>query len=261
MEAGMIFVTGSIFQSFSDAVHFIFHPQESVSGGVKIGGLHEIGTLTVTHMEVSLAAMGIACLIAVPVGLYLGHIGKGEFAAVNISNVGRAVPTYALLALFIAYLGTGFVNVMLCLTLLALPPILTNTYVGMRQVEPDVVDASRGMGLSEGQIIRRVELPLALPIIFGGIRISTVNVVATAILGAQFNVLTLGQPIINGNVYGDAGRLGAAIVVAVVALIADGGIAGIQRAVTPKGLKVGAHQRRQRYRPFGLFQNRREQPT
>ncbi|MET1006181.1 MAG: ABC transporter permease [Propionibacteriaceae bacterium] len=246
---------------FSDALDFIFNRQESVSGGVEIGGLGEIWDLTVTHMWLSIAAMAVASAIAVPIGLYLGHIGKGDFLAINVSNVGRAVPTYALIVLFVAYLGTGFTKVMLALVLLAVPPILTNTFVGMRQVDREIVDSARGMGLSEGQIIRQVELPLALPTIFAGVRISAVNVIATAILAAQFNVLTLGQPIINANVYGDAGRLGAAIVVAVVALVADGGIAALQRAVTPKGIKLAEQDTRRRYRPFNLFNKRKAQTT
>lgn len=254
-------VVASIVSQFSDALDFIFNKQESVSGGVEIGGLGEIWDLTVTHMQISIAAMALACAIAVPIGLYLGHIGKGDFLAINISNVGRAVPTYALIVLFVAYFGTGFTKVMMALVLLAIPPILTNAFVGMRQVDREVVDSARGMGLSEGQIIRRVELPLALPTIFAGVRISAVNVIATAILAAQFNVLTLGQPIINANVYGDAGRLGAAIVVAVVALVADGGIAALQRAVTPKGIKLAEQDTRRRYSPFNLFNKRKAQTT
>ena len=124
--------------------------------------------------------MAIACAISIPLGLWLGHIGKGGFLAINASNVGRAVPSLALIAFFVAYLGVGFTNLTLALVLLAIPPILTNTYIGVRQVDRDTVDAARGMGMTGSQIVRRVELPLALPLIFGGIRISAVNVVATA---------------------------------------------------------------------------------
>ena len=100
------------------------------------------------HLKVSGAAIGVACAVAVPIGLVLGHTRKGELLAISISNVGRAVPSLALIAFFVAYLGVGFTNVMLALVLLAIPPILTNTYVGVRQVDPEVIDAGRGMGLS-----------------------------------------------------------------------------------------------------------------
>jgi osmoprotectant transport system permease protein len=222
---------------FTDAINFIFHSRESLTGGVRVGG-SEIWTLLLKHLELSGAALGLACLIAVPVGLWLGHIRRGGFIAISVSNIGRAVPTLALIAFFIAYFGVGFTNVMLALTLLAIPPILTNTYVGVTQVDPDTVDAARGVGMTGSQIVRKVELPLALPIIFGGIRTSSVNVVATATIAPLAGVVTLGNPIINAQVYGDAGRLGAAIVVAVVAVAADAGFGLLQRAVTPRALRL-----------------------
>jgi osmoprotectant transport system permease protein len=222
---------------FKDAIDFIFHSRESLTGGVRVGGA-EIWTLLLKHLELSGAALGLGCLVAVPVGLWLGHIRRGGFIAVSISNIGRAVPTLALIAFFIAYLGVGFTNVMLALTLLAIPPILTNTYVGVTQVDPDTVDAARGVGMTGSQIVRKVELPLALPIIFGGIRTSSVNVVATATIAPLAGVVTLGNPIINAQVYGNAGRLGAAIVVAVLAVAADAGFGLLQRAVTPRALRL-----------------------
>jgi len=222
---------------FGDAIRFIFESRESVTGGVEIGG-PELWGLIGEHLELSGIAIALACLIAVPVGLWLGHIGRGQFLAISISNAGRAVPTLALIAFFVAYLGVGFTNVMLALTLLAIPPILTNAYVGVRQVDRDTVDAARGMGMTGYQVVRRVELPLALPIIFGGIRTSAVNVVATATIAPLAGVVTLGNPIINSQVYGEAGQLGASIVVAVLAVAADFGVGVVQRLVTPKGLRV-----------------------
>ena len=227
---------------FADAFDFIFSARESISGGVCVGGLGEIGSLTASHMAVSLVAIFIAIAIAVPVGLWLSHIGKGEFLAVSLSNVGRAVPTLALLAFFVAFLGIGFTNVTAALTLLAIPPILTNTYVGVRQVNRESVDAARGMGMTEAQIVRRVELPLSLPSIFGGIRTSAVAVVATATIAPLANVRSLGNPILEPQSYGDAGQLGAAIVVALITLAADAGLGAVQRAVTPTGLKLAGHQ-------------------
>jgi osmoprotectant transport system permease protein len=227
--------------AFEDAIRFIFSERESISGGVCIGGLGEIADLAGSHMRVSIVAIAIACLIAVPLGLWLGHIGKGEFLAVSVSNVGRAVPSLALLAFFVAFVGVGFTNVVLVLVLLAIPPILTNTYVGVRQVSRETVDAARGVGLTERQIITRMELPMALPTIFGGLRTSAVAVVATATIAPLANVQSLGNPILEPQTYGDAGQLGAAIVVALITLATDAGLGAVQTAVTPKGLKVSTH--------------------
>jgi osmoprotectant transport system permease protein len=195
--------------------------------------------LTANHMLLSALAVLIACAIALPIALWLGHAGRGEFFAISISNVGRAVPTLALIAFFIAFVGIGFANVLVALTLLAIPPLLTNTYVGVRGVDRDAVDAARGMGMSEAQIVRRVELPLAVRTIFGGIQLSAISVVATAILGPLASVDTLGTPIVSVNVYGQAGLLGAAILVAVLAVLVYVILTAVQRAVTPRGLKVG----------------------
>ena len=223
---------------FGDAIDFIFQQRESQAGTVQVGGLAEIWELTWEHLKLSLAAMAVACALTIPLGLWLGHIGKGGFLAINASNVGRAVPSLALIAFFVAYLGVGFTNLTLALVLLAIPPILTNAYTGVRQVDRDTVDAARGMGMTGQQIVRRVELPLALPLIFGGIRISAVNVVATATIAPLAGVVTLGDPIINVNTYGDEGRLAAAIVVALLAVATEVLLGAVQRAVTPRGLKL-----------------------
>lgn len=241
---------------FRDAIEFIFNERESVTGGIQVGG-SELWGFAWEHLKVSLLAMLAACAVAVPIGLWLGHIGRGEFLAVSVSNVGRAVPTLALLAFFIAYLGVGVTNVVFVLTLLAIPPILTNTYVGTRQVDPETVDAARGVGMTESQIVRKVELPLSLSTIFGGIRTSAVNVVATATIAPLGSVDTLGTPIINGNVYGDAGRLGAAILVALLTLAVDVALAGAQRAATPKGIRSTTDTGRGRRLP--IPQLRREE--
>jgi osmoprotectant transport system permease protein len=132
----------------------------------------------------------------------------------------------------------------LALVLLAIPPILTNAYTAVRQVEPDTVDAARGMGMTGYQIVRRVELPLSLPLIFGGIRISAVNVVATATIAPLAGVITLGDPIINVNTYGEEGRLAAALVVALLAVVTELTLGVVQRAMTPRGLKLTRAGRR-----------------
>jgi osmoprotectant transport system permease protein len=224
----------------SDAFDFIFHTREAQTGGVQVGGLHQVLDFTWQHVKLSGAAIGIACAIAIPVGLLLGHAGKGELLAISISNVGRAVPSLALIAFFVAYIGVGFTNVMLALVLLAIPPILTNTYVGVRQVDPEVIDAGRGMGLTARQVIRRIELPLALSSIFGGIRTSAVNVVATATIAPLAGVLTLGDFILSANVYGDDGRLAGAILVALLAMAVELVFATLQRVVSPRGLEAPA---------------------
>ena len=222
-------------KEFADAIEFIFESRET-NEGVRVGG-SQFFDLAVDHVWLSLVATVIACATAIPVGLWLGHIGRGGFFAINASNIGRAVPSLALIAFFVAYLGVGFANVTLALVLLAVPPILTNAYVGVRQVDRDTVDAARGMGMTGAQIVRRVELPLALPLIFGGIRTSAVNVVATATLAPLAGLQSLGDPIINVSTYGDDGRLGAAILVAFLAVATEVSLAAVQRALTPKGLR------------------------
>lgn len=246
---------------FVDAIRFIFVPQESVTGGVQVGGIDEMAALTANHMLLSAAAIAIACVIALPLGLWLGHIGKGEFLAVSASNIGRAVPTLALIAFFIAFVGIGFVNVLLALTLLAIPPLLTNTYVGVRGVSPDAVDAARGMGMSEAQIVRRVELPLSTRSIFGGLQLSAVSVVATAILGPLASVDTLGTPIISVNVYGEVGLLGASLLVAALAILVYAILTTLQRAATPAGLKASGPSLRDRLRPSSLSRPRSTEAT
>ncbi|MGI8920425.1 MAG: ABC transporter permease [Solirubrobacteraceae bacterium] len=229
----------ALLSQFNDAINFIFHSRDSVTGGVRIGGSHLLPMLA-RHVELSAVSLGVACALAIPLGLWLGHLGRGQLVAVSVSNVGRAVPSFALLAFFVAYLGTGFTNASFALILLAIPPILTNTYVGVRQVDREIVDAARGQGMTGWEIVRSAELPIALPLIFGGVRTSAVNVVATATIGPLIGVVTLGDPIINSSVYGSAGQLGASIMVAVLALLTEVIFAALQRAVTPKGLRLAA---------------------
>jgi len=247
--------------TLSDAFDLIFHRRESVSGGLCIGGLGDFGSLAGKHMILSLAAMAIAIVIALPLGLWLGHIGRGEFLAIGVSNIGRAVPSLALLGLFIAFLGLSFINAAFVLALLAIPPILTNTYVGLRQVSRETVDAARGQGFTEGQIVRRVELPLALPLIFAGLRTSAVAVVATATITPFGNVDSLGIPIINQQIYGFGGAIAGAIVVALITLATDVGISALGRAATPRGLKVGTREPSARRFPLPFVHRTRTETT
>lgn len=232
---------------FGEAIQFIFEGQ-TTREGTEVGGSQFL-ELTIEHVKLSVVAMAVACALAVPVGLWLGHIRRGSFLAISLSNVGRAVPSLALIAFFVAYLGVGFANVTLALVLLAVPPILTNAYVGVTQVHRDTVDAARGMGMTEPRIALGVELPLALPLIFGGIRTSAVNVIATATIAPLAGVTTLGDPIINVSGYGTTGRLAAAISIAVLAIATELALGAVQRAITPRGVELEADRApRRRYR-------------
>jgi osmoprotectant transport system permease protein len=219
-----------------DALQFIFNKSEG-PGGAQVGGSQLLPLLR-EHLLITFVSVGIATAIALPIGTWLGHSKRGSFLVISITNAGRAVPSLGVVFLFFAILGAGFFNITLALILLAIPPILLNAYTGVRAVDPEAVDAANGMGLTGGQVLRKVELPLALPLIFGGIKTSTVNVIATATLGPEAGVVTLGDPIINPSSYGEAGRLGAAIVVAVLAVVAELGLSAVQRALTPKGIRL-----------------------
>jgi osmoprotectant transport system permease protein len=227
------------FASFGGAIEFIFSPQESnVTGGKKVGGFDKSLELLVGHIEVTILALTLALIIALPVGLYLGHVGKGELFAVGIGNAGRAIPELAVIALVATLVGIGMRNVAPALALLGIAPILVNTYVGVRQVDRAAVDAARGMGMSEMNIIRRVELPLAIPTVMGGVRGAAIVIIATATIAPLAGVETLGDFIINRNVYGENGLLAGAILVALLALTIEGSLALLQRRLTSDGLKL-----------------------
>jgi osmoprotectant transport system permease protein len=191
------------------------------------------------HIQLSGAAIAVAIVLALPLGTVLGHLHRGSFLAINLANVGRALPSLAVIALGLAFLGVGFTNVVVALVVLAVPPILTNAYVAVDNVEPEVVEAARGMGMTGWQIVRKVELPLALPLIFAGLRTAVVFVVATATIAAVAGGGGLGDIIVNQAAYELEGVVGAAICVSVLALAADGAIGLVQRLLTPAGLRRG----------------------
>jgi osmoprotectant transport system permease protein len=193
------------------------------------------------HLELSAAALAIALVVALPLGAWLGHLHRGSLLAVNVANLGRALPSLVIIAVAFVFLGVGFWSVALALVVLAIPPILTNAYVAVDGVEADAVEAARGMGMSRWQIIRRIELPLALPLIFAGIRTAVVFVVATATIAAVAGGGGLGDIIVNQAAYGLEGVVGAAICVSVLALAADGLLGLVQRALTPPGLRASTH--------------------
>jgi osmoprotectant transport system permease protein len=196
------------------------------------------------HLSLAAVSIAAALALAVPIGLYIGHTGRGAKAAVAVANIGRAVPSLGWLG--IAYpistglfqrAGIGFLPAFIGLVALAIPPIVTNAYTGLREVEADLQDAGRGMGMTEWQLLRRVEIPVALPVILAGIRVSAVAVVATTPLAALVGGGTLGSFILQGLALSDEVRVvAAAILVAVLAVLTEVGLAALQRASTSPGL-------------------------
>jgi osmoprotectant transport system permease protein len=178
--------------------------------------------------ELAFTALGIAILLALPLGLWLGHRHSGLFVALGVSSLGRALPSVALIGFGIAILGVGFWSNTVALVVLGIPPILTNTYFAVEGVDRDVVEAARGMGLTETGILARVELPLGLPFVLAGVRVSAVFVIATATIAGLFGGGGLGDIMANQPAYGLAGVLAAALSVSALALL-TAGVLGLAR--------------------------------
>jgi osmoprotectant transport system permease protein len=195
------------------------------------------GNKTVSHLELSFAALGVAILIAIPLGIWLGHLHRGSFVAINASNVGRALPSLAVISIGIGILGIGFTNVLVALVILAGPVMLTNAFVAVDQVDADAVQAARAMGMTSMQVLTRVELPLATPLIFAGLRTATVYVIATATLATFAGGGGLGDIIANEPTYGTPGVIAASLTITALAFFMDGLLALLQRAVTPAPLR------------------------
>jgi osmoprotectant transport system permease protein len=196
------------------------------------------------HATMSSAAIVAAAVVALPVGIWLGHRGRGGAVAINLANVGRAVPSLAILALFQqafglrGWPGFGARPAFVALVALAVPPLVTNAYVGMRGVDRDVVEAARGMGMTGGQLLWRVELPIALPLVLAGLRTAAVQVVATATLAAVTAWGGLGRFIVDGfGQQDDAQIVAGAILVGLLALATELGLGRAQRAVVSAGLR------------------------
>lgn len=193
----------------------------------------------IEHMGMSAAATLTALAIAVPLGLVLGHTGRAALLAVNVSNVGRAIPSFAILVFGSQLFGIGAKPAYLALVALAIPPIVTNAYTGIRQVDRDVVEAARGMGMGEARILFRVELPVAVPLVMAGVRSAGVAVVATAGLAAVVAWGGLGRFIIDGLAQGDKVQLfGGAVLIAVLSILTELGLGLLQRVLTPAGLRL-----------------------
>lgn len=189
------------------------------------------------QLELSGAAVGIALAIALPLGIVLGHLHRGSGLAIGASIVGRALPSLVLIAAFLTLLGIGFVNNMVALAVLATGPILTNSFDAVDRVDPDAVDAARGMGMTGAQILGRIELPLALPLLFAGLRVAAVTVVATAPIAAIAGGGGLGDIIVNQASYRLAGVLGASICVMILSAAVFLALLGLQAVVTPAGVR------------------------
>ncbi len=194
-------------------------------------------------IKIAAIAMAISLAIAIPIGLWLGHIHKGSFIAINLGNVWRALPSLAVLAIGLAFFGLGLKNVLLALCVLAIPPIITNAYVAIDQVDPDLVDAARGMGMTGWQILWGVEVPQSIPLLMAGVRTAALFVISTTTLGALVgDDDSLGSIINNETGYHLSGLLGAAICIAALALAQDALLAWLQRRLTPVALRGRASQ-------------------
>jgi osmoprotectant transport system permease protein len=201
--------------------------------------------LLITHIELSVIALLIAVAIALPVALAIRNTSLGAALAVNVGNIGRAVPSLAILALCQPFLGFGFDTALVALTALAIPPILINASTGLREVSRDVIDAARGMGHSGGQILTRIQVPIAAPVIFAGIRTSAVQVVASATLATFIGGGGLGDLIVEGTQRNDAAiLLAGSFSVAVLAILTEVGFGALERGMTPRGLKIAQKRAR-----------------
>ena len=192
-----------------------------------------------THIALSASALALAIAIAVPIGVGVARSRHAASIAIAAANVGRTLPSLAVLALAMPLLGTGFAPSLFALTLLALPPILINTHAAIRQVDPEVIDAARGMGMTHKEIVRKVELPLALPVIFAGIRIAAVQVVSGAVLAAYIGGGGLGDFITAGIAMMALPQLLVGAIPATLLSIGTDQLFGwLQRALTPAGMRA-----------------------
>ena len=207
------------------------------------------------HLYISGSSVLLALLIAVPIGLYIGHTNRGSGVAINLANIGRAIPSYAMMVIplpltltlapilgYEAGFGLTFLPIFIAMTFLAIPPLLVSTYAGLRSVDRDLIEAGRGMGLSERQILARIEIPLASSILVGGLRTATLQVIATATIGAILGGGGLGRIIFDGLNQGLPGRpaiYAGAILVASLAIGVDALLALLQTRLTPRALRKG----------------------
>ena len=218
---------------FADALTWIFDPSHWTQGPDISGHLLE-------HLGVSGLCVLIAVVIALPIGIAIGHTGKGRGVAILISNIARALPTLGLLSILILLFGIGLLPITVVLVVLAIPPMLAGAYAGIESVDRQTIDAARALGMTEGQIIMRVEIPLAMPLLIGGLRATVLQVIATLGIASAFAFGGLGIYLINGLAQADFTQLLAgAILITALALIVDGILAVVQRFVVPRGVSLG----------------------
>ena len=191
------------------------------------------------HLHLSIESVAIAAVIALPIGVTLGHFGRFGNLAISVSNIGRAIPSYGVLVIAFTIFGLGDGPTVLALTALAIPPMVTNSYVALVEVDPDIKDAARGMGYREFAQLLRIELPLAVPLIMAGIRTSAVQVVATATVAALVAGGGLGRYIVDGFAQFDYTKLFAgALLVALLALATEVSLSGLERVLVPRGIRL-----------------------
>jgi osmoprotectant transport system permease protein len=235
---------------------FITEALEWFGDPARWSGTFGIPNRTLEHLMMSGVSLAIGAAIALPAGMYIGHKRRFEFLVVSLANLGRAIPSFGLLFLFVLWLGLGLgsppwfrPSVIFALVLLAIPPILTNTYVGIQSVDEDTLEAARGMGMSERHVLTRIEIPLGVPLILAGLRTGAVQVVATATLGAVVAGGGLGRFIIDGYATRKFPQVfGGALLVAALAILTELAFAALERVATPKTSSVG--RRRAEPLPF-----------
>ena len=203
------------------------------------------------HIILALLAVVTASAIALPLGFYIGHTGRLQLLGINIANIGRAIPSYAVMVMLLPVmlslapvlgydpnLGLTFLPIFLAMVLLTIPPVLVSTYAGLQGIDRDLIESSRGVGMTERQILGRVELPLASPVIVGGFRIALLQVIATATIGAFLAGGGLGRFIISGHALRDDGMLLAGVIlVSTLAIGTDALLSLLQRRLTPRGVR------------------------
>jgi osmoprotectant transport system permease protein len=210
----------------SDTIDWLTDP-------INRSGPDGIGSRTLEHLGYTAETIAIAAVIAIPIGLWIGHTGRFRGAAVAITGAFRALPTLGLLIMIVLFLGIGLTPTIIALTVLAVPPLLAGAYSGLESVDRQTIDAARAVGMTELQILRKVEIPLALPIIVGGVRSAVLQVVATATVAAYVGLGGLGRYLIDGQAISDYAQMaGGSVLVIALALVLDAGFAALQAAAT-----------------------------
>ncbi|MGW3960904.1 ABC transporter permease [Amycolatopsis sp. NPDC005003] len=214
-----------------------------LTSGAHWAGPGGVGSRLLEHLQYSLLSTLAAMVVALPIGLLIGHTGRGAFLAINISGFGRALPTVGLVTLVFLVSGLSLWPVYVALVVLAVPVIITNTYAGMASVDREVRDAARGVGMTGFQVLWEIEIPLALPLIIAGIRLAAVQVIATATIAAYISFGGLGRYLFDGLAQRDLTQvLAGAVLVAVLAITVDLAFTGLQRSLVPRGIALRRRQ-------------------